>query len=112
VEFVCLNAEGEQVDSMKGGIRVCQCHNLYGYQTTGNGADATKIPLPDPRPARTVPTTRYELYWIWAEHYDKHSWIMLIDARDTVFQTNPFLQVPRETHLERTDGRLFFFGVS
>ena len=37
---------------------------------------------------------------------------MLIDARDTIFQTNPFLQVPREKNLDRDDGVLLFFGVS
>ena len=37
---------------------------------------------------------------------------MLIDARDTIFQTNPFLQVPREENLDRDDGVLLFFGVS
>jgi hypothetical protein len=108
--FTCYNAENEAVDSMKGGMRVCKCHNLYGRKE--KKGDKDKItPLQDPRPARTVPTTRYELYWIWATHYSKHSWLMLIDARDSVFQTNPFDRVPREPDPNRGDGLLFFFGV-
>ena len=136
----CYNAEMQLVDSMKGGIRVCQLNNLYGYvvtqTTTTNDRDdggagnvnyiedsSNIIPLQDPRPARTVPTTRYELYWIWIQHYQSHNWIMLIDARDTIFQSNPFTNLPRRQQVgggddeERsssttTSGRLYFFGVS
>lgn len=119
VPFVCFNAEGEAVDSAKGGMRVCQCNVLYGSRKV---TKATKKgekdvvtewqPLKDWRTARPVATTRYELYWIWATHYHKHSWIMLIDARDTYFQTDPFAEVPREPNPDRNDGVLFFFGVS
>ena len=107
VEFTCFNAEQEIVDSMDGGMRVCQCHFLYGRKTGSDNITALK----DPRPPRTVPTTRYELYWIWVLNYHKHSWIMLIDARDTIFQTNPFDKVPRDAITERESGVLFFFGV-
>jgi hypothetical protein len=107
-EFTCFNAEMETVASMKGGIRVCKCHNLYGRRKQGEEA---VTPLEDPRQARTVPTTRYELYWIWIVHYSKHSWIMMIDARDTVFQKNPFDFVPREPDETRKDGLLILFGV-
>jgi hypothetical protein len=107
IEFTCFNAENETVDSMKGGIRVCKCHNLYGRRQQGE-----ITPLPDPRPPRTGQTTRYELYWMWALQYSKHSWLMLVDVRDTVFQSNPFLQVPREPNPDREDGVLLFFGVS
>jgi hypothetical protein len=106
IEYTCFNAENEAVDSVKGGMRVCQAHNLYGR----HGKDATIKPILDPRPPRTVPTTRYEIYWIWAQYYSKHSWIMLIDARDTAFQSNPFEQVPRDL-TDRDSGVLFFFGV-
>ena len=105
IEYTCFNAENEAVDSVKGGMRVCQAHNLYGRQ-----AKETTTPILDPRPPRTVPTTRYEIYWIWAQYYSKHSWIMLIDARDTAFQANPFDQVPRDL-TDRDSGVLFFFGV-
>lgn len=136
--FHCLNAEGQLVESMKSGIRVCQCHNLYGRQIrtsagstmTGNstsltgagtgaggGTGTTVIrPLPDLREARTVPTTRYELYWIWSLWYSKYSWILLIDARDAVFQLNPFDFVERRKNENDIDGGsgngglLYLFG--
>lgn len=118
VPFVCYNAEGQMVDSSKGGMRVCECNVLYGSR---NVTEAKKKgdkdtmtdwqPLNDWRIARPVATTRYELYWLWAIHYNKHSWLMLIDARDTYFQTDPFAQVPREPDLDRDDGVIFFFGV-
>lgn len=64
------------------------------------------------REQRPVATTRYELYWLWSIKYQPHTWQMLVDARDTFFQTDPFAAVPRETELDRPDGVLFFFGVS
>jgi hypothetical protein len=109
IEYTCFNAEKEAVDSVKGGMRVCQAHNLYGNRKTVKET-TTITPILDPRPPRTVPTTRYEIYWIWAQYYSKHSWIMLIDARDTAFQSNPFEQVPRDL-TDRDSGVLFFFGV-
>jgi hypothetical protein len=120
VPFVCFNAEGEAVDSAKGGIRVCQCHVLYGSRnvTVADPKDKKAHDvigpwqaLDDFRVARPVATTRYELYWIWSLQYNKHSWIMLVDARDTYFQTDPFAAVPREPNLERNSGVIFFFGV-
>jgi hypothetical protein len=127
IDITCFNAENEPVPSVKGGIRVCNCDNLYGEESTntvvvddnggggggGGGGGKTKVtPIPDPRSARPVATTRYEIYWIWVQNYSHHSWILLIDARDTVFQSNPFLQVPREVDANRQDGILLFFGVS
>jgi len=99
----CFNAEMEEVESAKGGMRVCTLDGLWG--------DVDQKPLMDPRPARTIATTRYELYWIWSLNYDLHSWIMLLDARDAYFQSNPFANVPREKEKSRTDGILHFFGV-
>jgi hypothetical protein len=114
IEYTCFNAENEAVDSVKGGMRVCQAHNLYGSRHHNvketSSSTGTGTPILDPRPPRTVPTTRYEIYWIWAQYYSKHSWIMLIDARDTAFQTNPFDKVPRD-ETDRDSGVLFFFGV-
>lgn len=101
-ELVCYNFEGEAVESAKGGIRTCQCHHLY--------ADANGTPLEDPRPARTIATIRYELYWLWTQHYHKDRWILLVDARDTFFQTNPFDSVPRNTDPTLQSGLLYFFG--
>jgi len=106
IELQCFNAEGEKVDSVKGGMRVCQLPGLYQHKK-GN-----IVKQLDPRPSRTVATTRYELYWIWAINYQPHSWIMLLDARDAFFQTNPFANVPREQVKDRPDGILYFFGVS
>lgn len=105
LELTCFNAEKLAVDSMKGGTRVCKSDNLFGRKQNG-----MVTPIADPRPPRTGQTLRYELYWIWSTKYSKHSWLMLIDARDTIFQTNPFLQVPREKNPDRDDGVLLFFG--
>jgi hypothetical protein len=104
ISLDCFNAEGDSVDSIKGGMRVCQLHGLWQH------ADGEI--MQDPRPSRTVATTRYELYWIWALNYNRHSWLMLLDARDSFFQTNPFLNVKREKVKDRPDGILYFFGVS
>ena len=104
LELNCFNAENEVSTSAKGGMRVCQLHHLY--------ADAQGNPQNDPREARTIATTRYELYWLWSLHYKPHTWIMLIDARDSYFQTNPFDTVPRDTDPNKKSGVLHFFGVS
>ncbi|KAL3916457.1 MAG: hypothetical protein SGILL_005171, partial [Bacillariaceae sp.] len=107
VDYTCFNAENEAVESAKGGIRVCQCDNLYGRKQE----DGTVAPLKDPRHARTLQNSRYELYWIWSTHYENYSWIMLIDARDTIFQLNPFDLVPRhESASKDKGGLLLFFG--
>ena len=103
-DLVCFNAENEATDSSKGGIRVCQLHHLY--------ADASDKPLQDPRDVRTLATTRYELYWIWSTHYKPNVWVMLLDARDSYFQTNPFDTVPRDESADKKSGILHFFGVS
>jgi hypothetical protein len=112
---MCYNAENEQVDSIKGGTRTCHMHNLYGIRSNSSGAAE---PLFDPRPPRTVAVTRYELYWLFVQHYNPERWVLLVDARDTVFQSDPFGPVPRNT--DRTDkkspnesqksGLLYFFG--
>ena len=119
VPFVCYNAEGQSTDSAKGGMRVCHCHVLYGSRniTQANPEKNVKYsatewqPLMDVRASRPVATTRYELYWIWSRQYQPHTWQMLVDARDTYFQSDPFAAVPREPELDRDSGVLFFFGV-
>jgi hypothetical protein len=35
---------------------------------------------------------------------------MVLDARDSFFQTNPFANVPRQSDLDTTSGQLWFFG--
>ena len=64
----------------------------------------------DPRGGRTAATIRYEWYWICSRQYDKHSWIMLLDARDSFFQSDPFVGLPREKDAYRPDGLLYMFG--
>lgn len=84
-------------------FQMCQLHDVYGYKDKDTG-EVIKT-LKDPRVGRVVATLRYEWYWIWAQHYNPNSWIMLIDARDSFFQTNPFENLPRDQ-----DGLLYFFG--
>jgi hypothetical protein len=119
VNYECFNAEGMSVDSSKGGIRVCKSHYLYGKRPVqrqsndeNDGTTTTITPLSDPRHARTVQNSRYELYWIWSEYYNPTSWIMLIDARDTIFQRNPFDLVPRryQDNKDEGGGLLLLFG--
>ena len=83
-------------------FQMCHLHDVYGYQDANGQVTKT---FQDPRIGRVVATLRYEWYWIWAQHYHPESWIMLIDARDSFFQTNPFANVPRQQN-----GLLYFFG--
>jgi hypothetical protein len=89
-----------------GGIfQMCQLNGVYGSITS---EDNTTI-LQDPRAGRVVATLRYEWYWIWAMKYQAESWILLLDARDSLFQTNPFTpDLPQSS----THGILYFFGES
>ena len=91
---------------MKGGspdgFQMCKINNVYGWKDADGKVVKT---AEDPRIGRVVATLRYEWYWIWAQHYEPNSWIMLVDARDTFFQTNPFEDLPRNQ-----DGLLYFFG--
>lgn len=104
-KLVCYNFENEIVASAKGGMRTCRCQELYGIEK-----DGTLEPVEDPRSQRVIATTRYEIYWIMAQNYHPHSWILLVDARDTYFQTNPFANVPRKTDPTAKSGLLYFFG--
>ena len=90
-----------------GGIfQMCRLEGVYG--TVSSSDNHTTI-LQDPRAGRVVATLRYEWYWIWATQYQAESWILLLDARDSLFQTNPFSpDLPRSS----TNGILYFFGES
>jgi hypothetical protein len=55
---------------------------------------------PDPRPYRTFANIRYALYEYWMRHYNDNSYILILDFRDTFFQSNPF--APSGTYLQRT----------
>jgi len=118
VKYHCYNLEGEEKNSHKGGMRVCQCNNLFASRNKNKNNELT--PLLDKRHGRTAQTIRYELYWIWSEYYSPHNWILLIDARDTIFQETPFGRVPRkitkainddkDNNDDEDGGILIFFG--
>jgi len=115
VPYHCYNLEGEEQKSHKGGMRVCQCHNLFargrGNKNENNNNNELLTSLLDKRHGRTAQTIRYELYWIWSEYYSSHNWILLIDARDTIFQETPFGRVPRQKDDDDGGGgTLIFFG--
>mmetsp|Transcript_44010 Transcript_44010/g.106710 ORF Transcript_44010/g.106710 Transcript_44010/m.106710 type:complete len:452 (-) Transcript_44010:181-1536(-) len=107
-ELHCLQSDGVTFGkriSKKGSLDIfqfCVLDDVYGWKDEdGNVVKTAK----DLRPPRVVATLRYEWYWIWAQYYDPTSWIMLVDARDSFFQTNPFEGLPRNQ-----DGLLYFFG--
>jgi hypothetical protein len=94
-------------------FQMCQLTNVYGWKDELGKVIRTAR---DPRPGRVVATLRYEWYWIWSLQYNAHSWLMLIDARDTYFQTNPFVKLPRRQHnsansaITVDSGLLYMFG--
>ncbi len=83
-------------------FQMCALDDVYGWKDADGKITKT---AKDPRVGRAVATLRYEWYWIWAQHYNPNSWVMLVDARDTFFQTNPFDNLPRNQN-----GLLYFFG--
>lgn len=101
-------------------FQMCCLHQVYGWVDDATGTITKKAQ--DPRQGRVVATLRYEWYWIWLQHYQPNSWIMILDARDSYFQRNPFTNVPRTPAHHNTDsegnikstqpqgGQLWFFG--
>lgn len=87
-------------------FQMCRLDDVYGYY---DDVSKTMIPLKDTRGGRAAATLRYEWYWIWSLQYNSHSWLMLVDARDTFFQSNPFADLPRTTG-GGDQGLLYFFG--
>jgi hypothetical protein len=83
-------------------FQMCLLDDVYGIKDQDGNVIET---LKDQRMGRVVATLRYEWYWIWAARYNPASWVMLVDARDTFFQTNPFEGLPRNQN-----GLLYFFG--
>jgi len=83
-------------------FQMCLLNDVYGWKDADGKVIKT---AKDPRIGRVVATLRYEWYWIWAQHYNPNSWIMLVDARDSFFQTDPFANLPRDQN-----GLLYFFG--
>jgi hypothetical protein len=114
-ELTCLDQAGnpgaKRRNMPHGGLdifQMCQLAGVYGWKdkATGKVTGVAK----DPREHRVVATLRYEWYWIWAEQYNPNMWILLIDARDTIFQSDPFAHVPPRQSLNPKDGLLYFFG--
>eukprot|EP00527_Entomoneis_sp_CCMP2396_P006711 CAMPEP_0198147112 /NCGR_PEP_ID=MMETSP1443-20131203/33263_1 /TAXON_ID=186043 /ORGANISM="Entomoneis sp., Strain CCMP2396" /LENGTH=403 /DNA_ID=CAMNT_0043811273 /DNA_START=198 /DNA_END=1406 /DNA_ORIENTATION=+ len=105
---VCYTKEQEAVDSANGGARTCKLHEVYGKKQ----ADGTVQTIEDPRDSRTLQNLRYEVYWAMIATYNPNSWMLLVDARDTVFQDDPFAHVPRNTDPTGESGLLYFFGES
>mmetsp|Transcript_7527 Transcript_7527/g.12548 ORF Transcript_7527/g.12548 Transcript_7527/m.12548 type:complete len:431 (-) Transcript_7527:40-1332(-) len=89
-------------------FQMCRLHEVYGWVDDADGKVLRKAQ--DPREGRVVATLRYEWYWIWLQHYNKNSWIMVVDARDSFFQLNPFADLPRHADPDIPHGRLWFFG--
>ena len=117
-ELSCLGPTGEPGQKRRnmphGGLDVfqmCQFADVYGWKDPETG-EVTGT-AQDPRAPRVVATLRYEWYWIWARNYNPNVWILLIDARDSFFQSDPMAKLPRQTMeevTERGDGLLYFFG--
>ena len=116
-ELSCLDPKGnpgaKRRNMPHGGLdifQMCQLAHVYGWKdpVTGQVTGTAQ----DPRAHRVVATLRYEWYWIWSRNYHANSWILLLDARDSFFQSNPFANLPRQTlsQAEGHDGLLYFFG--
>ena len=76
-------------------FEMCQLHHVYGWKDDHGKITGTTL---DPRSGRVVATLRYEFYWIWSLRYNPSNWLMLLDARDSFFQSNPFADLPRQTN--------------
>lgn len=115
-ELSCLDTMGnpgaKRRDMPHGGLdifQMCILSNVYGWKDPVT--DQVLGTAEDPRAHRVVATLRYEWYWIWARYYNPNSWILLIDARDSFFQSDPFAKLPRQSKEEaEKSGLLYFFG--
>ena len=101
VEWNCFKSSGESVEGSREGRSHCSMHHVFG--------DADKNYVDDLRETRPVATARYELYWMWSVNYNANSWIMLIDARDTWFQLDPFAELNGIAGVN--GGELHLYGV-
>ena len=88
----CFRKNGDRILTTNGkghgsttnnGFSDCTINGIY---TTEDGT----TPAKDPRVARPVATARYEMYWIWSRQYEANSRILILDVRDSFFQSNPF----------------------
>jgi len=69
----------------------------YAFDVDCKGEDSCKLKdeflgYPDPRPHRTFANIRYAVYEYWMRYYNDQSYILILDFRDTFFQSNPFQQ--------------------
>lgn len=108
----CDNSDGstERATSRGGDLdifQMCTLSHVYGWKNEEGEITGTSR---DPREGRVVATLRYEWYWIWTLRYQPESWLMLLDARDAFFQSNPFADLPRQEPGTATDGLLYLFG--
>ncbi|RYG67997.1 hypothetical protein EON64_06160 [archaeon] len=67
----------------------------YEFDVDCQGTDNCKLRdeflgYPDPRPYRTFANIRYALYEYWLRHYSEQSYVLILDFRDTFFQSPPF----------------------
>lgn len=67
----------------------------YGFDVDCKGKDNCRflddfLGYPDPRPYRTFANIRYAMYEYWLRHYTETSYILILDFRDTFFQSDPF----------------------
>ena len=88
-------------------FQMCTLSHVYGWKNDDGEVTGTAR---DPREGRVVATLRYEWYWIWSRRYQPESWLMLLDARDSFFQSNPFVDLPRQPEGTAQDGLLYLFG--
>lgn len=103
MDWDCRNSKGSITSGSEEGMNLCQIKGLYKTNTIDS--------LEDPRIPRPIATSRYELYWIWSTFYNDSSMIMLIDSRDTYFQSNPFVSLQRNTKdISKSGGILHFFA--
>jgi len=103
VDWECFKKSGKPIEDINDGFSDCRMKNFYG--------DKNGEAIVDPRDTRPVATARYELYWEWAKHYDSHSLLLLIDARDTMFQLNPFeTNAFKKTNETADKGKIHIFG--
>jgi hypothetical protein len=86
------------IEKMKTGVKgyLQKFHVLsYAFEVDCIGKDNCKLQTeflgyPDPRPHRTFANIRYALYEYWMQYYHPNSYILILDFRDTYFQSDPF----------------------
>lgn len=105
VDWKCFSKkDGSSIKSANAGLSDCAINGMYGLLDESGKINQVE----DPREPRPVATARYELYWAWSLQYHPHQMILLIDARDTYFQAEPFKNLVR-SRKSSTGGVLHLF---